>query len=81
MSERITSVYPDISLCDEGCFMDGVDLVSITALCSCKFNGITNNNVIRDNAILDRNKILTSIQNQNRKHSSKIEHQQKRIHQ
>ena len=53
LSERITSVYPDISLCDEGCLMDGIDLESMTALCNCKFNDIANNNVIRDNAILD----------------------------
>ena len=53
LSERITSVYPDVSLCDEGCQMEGVDLESMTALCNCKFNDIANSNVIKDNALLE----------------------------
>ena len=53
LSERITSVYPDITLCDEGCQMDGIDLESMTALCNCKFNDIANSNIIKDNAILE----------------------------
>ena len=53
LGERITSVYPDVSLCDEGCQMDGIDLNTMTALCNCKFNDIANNNIIKDNAILE----------------------------
>ena len=53
LSERISTVYPDVSLCDEGCQMDSIDLESMTAKCNCKFNDIANNNIIKDNALLN----------------------------
>ena len=53
LSERISTIYPDVELCDEGCQMDGIDLNTMTASCNCQFNDISNSNVIKDNAILD----------------------------
>ena len=53
LSERISTIYPDVSLCDEGCQMDGIDLETMTASCNCKFKDIENNNVIKENALLD----------------------------
>ena len=53
LSERIKVIYPDVSLCDEGCQMDGIDLDTMTALCNCKFNDIANNNIIKENPLLD----------------------------
>ena len=53
LSDRITNVFPNITLCDDGCQMDGINLEDMTATCNCKFNDITNNEVIKDNAVLD----------------------------
>ena len=53
LSQRISTIYPNISLCDEGCKMDGIDLDTMTASCNCKFNDISESNVMKDNAFLD----------------------------
>ena len=53
LSDRIATVYPDVSLCDEGCQIDGIDLENMTASCNCKFNDIANSNIIKDNALLE----------------------------
>ena len=53
LSERITAIYPDVSLCDEGCQMDGIDLDTMTALCNCKFNDISNNKIVNENPLLE----------------------------
>ena len=53
LSKRIETVYPDVSLCDEGCQMNGIDLATMTASCDCKFNDIANSNLIQENAALE----------------------------
>ena len=53
LSERITIIYPDVSLCDDGCQMEGINIENMTALCNCKFNDISNNNIIKDNPLLE----------------------------
>ena len=53
LSERISTIYPDVTLCDTGCHIDGIDLESMTASCDCKFNDISNNNVIKESAIME----------------------------
>ena len=53
LSERISTIYPDVSLCDDGCKMSSIDLVNMTADCDCKFNDIANSNIIKENALLD----------------------------
>ena len=53
LSKRIETVYPNVSLCDEGCQMDGIDLETMTASCNCKFNDISQSNLVKDNALLD----------------------------
>ena len=53
LSVRIKHVFPNVTLCNDGCQMDGINLEDMTATCNCKFNDITNNEVIKDNAVLD----------------------------
>ena len=53
LNDRIKDIYPDAKLCDEGCQYTGINLADMTATCDCKFNDITNNNLIKDNAFLD----------------------------
>ena len=53
LNDRIATVYPDIPLCDEGCRINGIDLETMTSSCDCKFNDISNSNIIKDNALLE----------------------------
>ena len=53
LSDRIKRVFPNVTLCGEGCQNDGINLEDMTAICNCKFNDIANNAIIKDNAILD----------------------------
>ena len=53
LNDRIKHIYPDIELCDEGCQYKGINLDDMTATCDCAFNDITNNNLIKDNALLE----------------------------
>jgi len=53
LNDRIKDIFPDAQLCDEVCQYTGINLADMTSTCDCKFNDVTNNNVIRDNAFLD----------------------------
>ena len=53
LNDRITTIFPNATLCDKGCQYEGINLNDMTAKCNCKFNDITNNNAIKDNALLD----------------------------
>ena len=53
LNDRIKDIFPNATLCDEGCQYKGINLTEMTATCDCKFNDIANNNLIKDNAILD----------------------------
>ena len=53
LSDRIKNVFPNVTLCGEGCQMNGINLEDMTAKCNCKFNDIANNQAIKDNAVLD----------------------------
>ena len=53
LSERIKNIFPNITLCSDGCQNDGINLEEMTATCNCEFNDITHNEVIKENAVLD----------------------------
>jgi hypothetical protein len=53
LNDRIKDIFPNATLCDEGCQYKGINLTEMTATCDCKFNDIANSNLIKDNAILD----------------------------
>ena len=65
MKDRISSFYPNITLCDEGCENKGVDLENMKAKCECIFNNLMNNDLISNNlygqAISDIMDILSSL--------------------
>ena len=48
LEDRLKSFYPNVSLCDKGCYYKGVNLTSMDAICSCKFNDISNNKVFEE---------------------------------
>ena len=53
LNDRIKDIFPNASLCDEGCQYKGINLEDMTATCDCKFNDITNSNLVKDNELLD----------------------------
>ena len=53
LSLRIKNIFPNVTLCNDGCQMDGINLEEMTATCNCKFNDITNNQAIKENVVLD----------------------------
>ena len=53
LNDRIKDIFPEATLCDDGCTYKGIDLNDMVASCDCKFNDITNNALIKDNEILN----------------------------
>ena len=53
LKDRIKETYVDVDLCDYGCINTGIDIKNNVATCDCKFNEVTNNDFIKDNAALD----------------------------
>ena len=53
LKDRIKETYVNVTLCDDGCVNTGIDLKNNVATCDCKFNDITNNEIIHDNAALN----------------------------
>ena len=46
LKDRITSFFPNITLCDPGCENLGVDLEKMKAKCECTFNNLLNNDIV-----------------------------------
>ena len=46
LKDRISSFYPNITLCDPGCENKGVDLEKMKVKCECIFNNLMNNNLM-----------------------------------
>ena len=53
LNDRIKETYVNVTLCDKGCTNTGIDAKKNVATCNCKFNDITNNDFIHENAALN----------------------------
>jgi len=51
LKDRILLFYPNITLCQEGCSIQGVNLTSFKAICECKLN-IKNNKIFQNNLLV-----------------------------
>ena len=51
LKDRVLLFYPNITLCQEGCSIQGVNLTSFKAICQCKLN-IKNNNIFGKNILV-----------------------------
>ena len=54
LKDRLLEFYPNITLCNEGCYCHGVNLSSMMALCECKFTEIMSGNIFTDNAFVSK---------------------------
>ena len=52
LKDRIKLYFPNITLCEEGCKIKGVDLETLKAKCECKLNDLINSNFFGNNIIL-----------------------------
>ena len=61
LKDRITSFYPNISLCDNGCIPKGVNLETLKAECECKITNFFDNYLINNDIPLFDNIIGESL--------------------
>ena len=54
LRDRIKDYSPNITLCNDGCFCDGINLTSLTAICQCKFAEILSGNIFTENAFISK---------------------------
>ena len=52
LKDRIKSFFPNITLCNVGCSLKGINLTSIESICECKFSHFLNNKLIEENALI-----------------------------
>ena len=50
LKERIKIFFPNITLCENGCTIKGINSSSMKAECDCKMNNLINNNAFSNNA-------------------------------
>ena len=53
LKDRIKETFINVTLCDDGCINTGIDVKNNVATCDCKFNDITNNDLIHENKALN----------------------------
>ena len=53
LKDRILTYFPNITLCEDGCYSKGVNLTSMESICECIFNDIINNELIEGNIIIE----------------------------
>ena len=53
LKDRIKETFVDAILCDDRCINTGMDITNNIAICNCKFNDVTNNDLIHENAALE----------------------------
>ena len=53
LKDRIKETYVNVTLCDDGCTNTGIDLKNKVASCDCKFNEVTDNDLIHENAAIE----------------------------
>ena len=54
LKDRLKEFYPNISLCNDGCFYNGVNLTSMTSICQCKFSDFIGENTFTENAFISK---------------------------
>ena len=48
LKDRMLTYYPNITLCDDGCLSNGVNLTSLESICECKFNNLINPDLLEN---------------------------------
>ena len=54
VKERIKLFFPNITLCDQGCFIKGVNLTTWKTICQCALNNLVNSNMFGNNVFIQQ---------------------------
>jgi len=54
VKDRIKLFFPNITLCDQGCFIKGVNLTTWKTKCECPLNNIVNSNIFGNNVFIQQ---------------------------
>ena len=67
LKERFKLFFPNVSLCEKGCSIKGINTTTNTSICECTLNNIINNNFLTDNIFFQSTmaEIKTLIQDSN----------------
>ena len=52
LKDRILYYYPNISLCEDSCSIQDINLTSLKAICECKYNDKNKNNIFGNNLLV-----------------------------
>ena len=64
LKDRVSEIYPNITLCDKGCENKGFDLETMKAKCECIFSNLMNNDLMNNfygQAIVEAMDIISSL--------------------
>ena len=53
LKDRVGTFFKNVTLCDEGCTNEGINLTSMECICKCKMEEILDSNLIGKNALMD----------------------------
>ena len=51
LKDRIKIYYPNVTLCEDGCQIKGINLTTFKAICECLLNNLMNNNLLGNNIL------------------------------
>ena len=49
LKDRVKLFYPNITLCENGCEIKGINATSMKAICKCRLDDLMNNNILSNN--------------------------------
>ena len=61
LKSRILSFFPNITLCDDDCTMKGVNISTMTAICNCKVNSLTDNYLLNNELVMSSDVISNAV--------------------
>ena len=53
LKDRLLAIFPNVSLCENGCQSKTVNLTEMKAICDCKFHDILNNDIFKENVLIN----------------------------
>ena len=53
LKDRLLTIFPNISLCENGCENKGINLTEMKANCTCKFHDLINNKIFKENVLIN----------------------------
>ena len=60
LKDRIILYYPNITLCEEGCNLQGINMTSLTSMCECLYDGSKKNKFLEQLQLGDLKEMLSS---------------------